>query len=371
MAKGIGNILASGGRSEETTGIECQLDMESLITGTAFKLFMPNLTTGTGVSIKATSIVSGGKFLDVAGSSGSLFSIGYDGSITLTNDITLTTGNLTISAGNISAIDAAFTGTITGTSMGSDTLLEGNILSNRQYLFDRTKRYNEWIEDFTLRSRYSGATLAWTVVQETGSSAAFNVGPDEPLGVAMPTIADDAYAAGHVEYKNKFVKFLPGKKYWFEARVKTGKFYKHGYYVGLTDESLWLMPQMTGASSAVGSGCASNYIGFTTKPRSNKWHFVFGNQIVYINSGSSTPNLTTGTTGTYQRLGFFLELGSGLTIAKPYYDDTVGAPPTETTDQAGTSYPWGVALCPVAGVSHNADAGTSLVIDYIKVVQER
>ncbi len=340
MAKGIGNILAHGGRSEERTGVECDLDMDSLTTGTAFKVNCPNMT-------------SGGKLL-VFTTAGGITRFSIDG------------------AGNLSRIS--------GTSI-SDVQLNTTDLAEGQYVTDRPRRYSEFYDDFleggVLPGAQSGATSTWALTNEaTGTTSRFEIMDTEGLGVAKCEATADNKAQIKVLHYNSFVNFANAKKYWFEARVMATApgFYRSGYFIGLCPASGTLMALMSGTSTGDDASRVSDWIGFAKFAKSMDWNYVFGTQNgQVVSSGSSTPSVATGITNTWIRLGFSLET-TGTTTSKPYVDGVVGIAPTEMTSSAGTSYPYVTALTIATGVSQDSlltTSGASLMVDYIRVVQER
>ena len=357
MAKGIGSILAHGGWSEEKTGIECDLDMDSITSGTAFKVNCPN--------------ISGGFFLNLTGAgASSVFSIDGSGNVIIGGTLSMSATDITvddITADRISADN------LSATSINPDVLQNGSALMAGQYLFDRERRYSEFFDDFLPTGPYSGSSLPWVLGQESGTTATVICMDNERHGVLRCTIGTDAFASAGLEHKNAFINMENAKQYWFEARVRCSKLYKNAHYVGLANPDLTLMGPISGTSSAPGSGAITDWIGFVNFTNSMKWHFVFGTQTATVlakGSGSSTPNVATGVSGTYVRLGFTMET-TGTTTATPYVNGVAGAAPTQQTSTTGTSYPYGTVLALWTGVSHADTTGCSIMLDYVKFVAER
>lgn len=375
--KGISNILAHGGQSEETTGIECDLDFDSVTTGTAFRVNMPNSSTGakflrlrSGTSLTERLSIGFGGGLTIVASGVTITAGGF--AITAGGQ-TISAGGLTISAGGLNTTgNAQFNTGVSTNKVNADVELGGSDLRSGISLFDRVPRFMEYLEDFTNPGAYLGSgnsrPLLWT--QTTGTTSPAAVIDGDPFGImklsGASCNADGARANAALQHKNEFIKFVHGKRYYFETRVAVGnKLGKGSYYIGLTNADTDLFDGVRSAPSC------TDFIGFSKFPGSLKWHFVMGTAAAADkHSATSTPNVHTGVSGTYVRLGFKVDC-TGTTTATPYINGVAGAAPTQLTSQSGTSIPGATALTWSAGVSSGAAGGNTMKIDYVNVILQR
>jgi len=389
--KGITGILARGGRSETTTGTEVELDFDSILSGTGIEITMPNSTAGS----KFLTLKSGASDTE-------RFAFNYDGSFTMGGALTVSSGGLTVTAGGLTVTAGGLTITAGGLTVvagstdlnGGATISSGASVSgafvstnsssiaspaerssdvyNAQVMGQgRVKTYMEYLEDFLNADTGSGSSWHFTVSHETGTTTGWRIissGTSSALGIA--TLSGNSTSVGNavsVQHKNRFINMVHGKKYYFETRVKCHKLYKGEYFIGLCNKDT----AIAGATSKAIPNC-TDFIGFANFAKTLKWHFVMGTHAhALMKSATSTPNIATGVTGTYIRLGFKVDC-TGTTTATCYVNGVAAAAPTQKTNKTGTSVPYTTALTPTSGVStYTAGGGPKLLIDYINVVAER
>jgi hypothetical protein len=416
--KGIDTILAHGGRSEETVGIEADLDMDSITTGTACRLNMTNSTTGARFLVMRSGSSLAEKF-----------ALTYDGALTMAAGLTVTAGGLTVTAGGLTVtaggldvtgnaelktgctitggLDVSSGASITsgtsisgklrvtsgtpvdintGVSVSSGLSVSGNAVFTGAIqaaggvrgdldLGNREATYVEYMEDFTDPGGLIGAgtstPLVWT--QTTGTTSPAAVTDGAAFGIMKLSGASSSAAGARcqavLQHMNEFVTFVNNKKYYFEARVAGGanKFSKEECFVGLTnaDTDLFALPK--------GAPDCTDWIGFTKFAGNCKWHFTAGTQALAAKASStSIYNTQTATTGTYYRLGFKVDTtGTGTTVVTVYVDGTAKSAVSQQTNKAGTSYPYATALTWSAGISSGAAGGNTLNIDYINIICQR